>query len=122
MDAENDIEGGPATPGRSATFAPDGALGFAKGCGTGPDLGLCLGAGPGQEPGQGQDGQQPAPPLWGVGRCGWPGAHCRLDATGKSGTPPGAWVTGLCLPPVRLLTRSLMYRSSILCVMRPFFW
>ncbi|HEV7813647.1 MAG TPA: PilX N-terminal domain-containing pilus assembly protein [Janthinobacterium sp.] len=45
MDAENDIEGSPAFPGRSAMFAPDSALGFADGCGAGdasPNLGLCL--------------------------------------------------------------------------------
>lgn len=50
MDAENDIEGGPAAPGRSATFAPDSAQGFVSGCGTGADLGLCLGAGEGEPP------------------------------------------------------------------------
>lgn len=50
MDAENDIEGSPTAPGRSATFAPDSALGFVSGCGTGADLGLCLGAGEGEPP------------------------------------------------------------------------
>ena len=32
----------------------------------------------------------------------------RTTATGKSGTPPGAWVTGLCKPLVSAFTRSLM--------------
>lgn len=45
MDAENDIEGSAAAPGRSAMFAPDSALGFVDGCGAGAassNLGLCL--------------------------------------------------------------------------------
>jgi type IV pilus assembly protein PilX len=44
MDAENDIEGSTAMPGRSAMFAPDSALGFVDGCGdgaSGTSLGLC---------------------------------------------------------------------------------
>lgn len=55
MDAENDIEGSPDMPGRSALFAPDSALGFTEGCGAaeaGEDFGLCLRA---------PDG---APPVW----------------------------------------------------------
>lgn len=53
MDAENDIEGSPAMPGRSALFAPDSALGFVDGCGAGASnasLGLCLHAADGAAP------------------------------------------------------------------------
>jgi type IV pilus assembly protein PilX len=51
MDAENDIEGRPGAPGRSAMFAPDSALGFVDGCGIGSvDLGLCLPAPQGMAP------------------------------------------------------------------------
>jgi len=53
MDAENDIEGIPAMPGRSAMFAPDSALGFVDGCGAGASsasLGLCLRAAEGLAP------------------------------------------------------------------------
>ncbi|MFZ4876897.1 pilus assembly PilX family protein [Janthinobacterium sp. Mn2066] len=50
MDAERDIEGQPAAPGRSAMFAPDSAAGFAADCGEQP--GLCL-------PATGS-----APPVW----------------------------------------------------------
>ena len=39
-------------------------------------------------------------------RCG-NGRHRYFSATGKSGTPPGACVTGVCRPSVRRLTRSL---------------
>jgi type IV pilus assembly protein PilX len=55
MDAENDIEGSVARPGRSAGFAHDSALGFVDGCGAGAGsagLGLCLHARTG------------APPVW----------------------------------------------------------
>ena len=51
MDAENDIEGSAAFPGRSALFGTDSAVGFSDGCGAGaanPALGLCLRAPPGQ--------------------------------------------------------------------------
>lgn len=53
LDAENDIEGKPGKPGRSAMFAPGSALGFADGCGDGSvdaNLGLCLRAADGQPP------------------------------------------------------------------------
>lgn len=51
MDAENDIEGSPGAPGRSAMFAADSALGFVDGCGVGSvDLGLCLPAPQGMAP------------------------------------------------------------------------
>ncbi|MDC8760567.1 pilus assembly protein PilX [Janthinobacterium sp. hw3] len=51
MDAEKDIEGTPAEPGRSAMFAPDSALGFVAGCGgDGASLGLCLRGAAGQAP------------------------------------------------------------------------
>lgn len=53
MDAENDLEGSLAFPGRSASFAPDSALGFANGCAIGaanPQLGLCRRADDGQTP------------------------------------------------------------------------
>ncbi|MCA1863362.1 pilus assembly protein PilX [Janthinobacterium sp. HSC-3S05] len=46
MDAQNDIEGLPGTPGRSSLFAPGSAAGFADGCGEGGALGLCLPAAP----------------------------------------------------------------------------
>ena len=53
-DAERDIEGGSnATSPRAALFAVDSALGFADGCGDGPDspnLGLCAQAGVAQAP------------------------------------------------------------------------
>jgi type IV pilus assembly protein PilX len=51
IDAENDIEGRPGKPGRSALFAVDSALGFVDGCGVGSDdLGLCLPAPQGMAP------------------------------------------------------------------------
>ena len=51
MDAENDIEGLPGAPGRSALFASGSALGFVDGCGSGSvDLGLCLPAAQGKPP------------------------------------------------------------------------
>jgi type IV pilus assembly protein PilX len=51
IDAENDIEGRPGAPGRSALFAADSALGFVDGCGGGGvDLGLCLPAPQGTAP------------------------------------------------------------------------
>jgi type IV pilus assembly protein PilX len=51
IDAENDIEGSPGAPGRSAMFAADSALGFVDGCGVGSvDLGLCLPAPQGMAP------------------------------------------------------------------------
>ena len=53
MDAENDIEGSAAMPGRSAMFAPDSTLGFASGCGVGAasaNPGLCLAAGEDETP------------------------------------------------------------------------
>lgn len=53
MDAENDLQGSAAFPGRSATFAPDSALGFTNGCAIGaqhPYLGLCQRAENGQPP------------------------------------------------------------------------
>jgi len=50
MDAQNDIEGLPGAPGRSALFAPDSAAGFAPACNGEP--GLCLPAASG------------APPVW----------------------------------------------------------
>jgi type IV pilus assembly protein PilX len=55
MDAENDIEGSAAVPGRGALFRSDSALGFESGCGQGASstrLGLCLPAATG------------APPVW----------------------------------------------------------
>jgi type IV pilus assembly protein PilX len=55
MDAENDIEGSAAVPGRSALFRQESALGFESGCGQGASnatLGLCL-------PASGS-----APPVW----------------------------------------------------------
>jgi len=53
MDAENDIEGSVALPGRSAMFAADSALGFTDGCGAGlasSTLGLCQHAATGTPP------------------------------------------------------------------------
>jgi type IV pilus assembly protein PilX len=53
IDAENDIEGRPGAPGRSAAFASDSALGFVSACGAGArniSLGLCLMAEPGEAP------------------------------------------------------------------------
>lgn len=53
MDAENDLQGSIAFPGRSAMFAPDSALGFTDGCGAGavnPHLGLCSQAEAGAAP------------------------------------------------------------------------
>ncbi len=66
---------------------------------------------------------QPPQPVPGQSCLRWIWRALHLASTsGKSGTPPGACVTGLWRPPVSCLTRSLTYRSSILCVMRPFFW
>ncbi|WP_081905649.1 pilus assembly PilX family protein [Janthinobacterium agaricidamnosum] len=53
MDAENDIEGRSAKGGRGALFAPDSALAFVDGCGSGAgsaNLGLCLRAADGEPP------------------------------------------------------------------------
>lgn len=73
MDAENDIEGRPGAPGRSALFASGSALGFVDGCGSGSvDLGLCL------------PGAQGAPPAWQtIDFAGVDGATARFVPYGK---------------------------------------